>query len=226
MKGGAFIKKVLARWDIGLFYLSQAEIDPLAHNSADSMEAYYADRSKARTAFLENRHRFFREILELAAGQGVEVGERSVADAGCGTGELLAYLAEGDAPPKDLTGYEYVDSARALAQTACPAAAIASLDLYEGVAAQHDVVFCLEVLEHLEYPERALETLRKMTREGGALIVTVPDGRYDTYGGHSNFWSPTSWRRFLERECGKGCPMQTGVLHSGDIRVNWAILRG
>ena len=112
MKGGAFIKKVLSRLDIGIFYLSQASIDPQEHNSAASMEAYYADQSKARRAFLAHRHTFFREILALAGQHGVETAQKEVADAGCGTGELLTFLQERPQGPRALTGYEYVASAR------------------------------------------------------------------------------------------------------------------
>ncbi|MEG2336387.1 MAG: hypothetical protein RSC04_01440, partial [Bacteroidales bacterium] len=34
--------------------------------------------------------------------------------------------------------------------------------------------------------------------QGGTLVISVPDGRKDTYSGHIQFWSPESWAVFIE----------------------------
>lgn len=39
---------------------------------------------------------------------------------------------------------------------------------------QFDVVFCEQVLEHVDDPRRALETLHGMVRSGGRLVVDTP----------------------------------------------------
>lgn len=42
--------------------------------------------------------------------------------------------------------------------------------------AQFDVIICSEVLEHLDHPHILLKQLRKLLRDTGKLIVTVPNG--------------------------------------------------
>lgn len=44
-----------------------------------------------------------------------------------------------------------------------------------------DFVVCSEVLEHLKHPENALNSINEVLKEGGLLIVTVPNG----YGPYS-----------------------------------------
>lgn len=38
-----------------------------------------------------------------------------------------------------------------------------------------DLIWCSEVIEHLEDPERSLAELRRVTRPGGAIILTTPN---------------------------------------------------
>jgi 2-polyprenyl-3-methyl-5-hydroxy-6-metoxy-1,4-benzoquinol methylase len=42
----------------------------------------------------------------------------------------------------------------------------------------YDVVICTEVLEHVPAPARLLDTLRAKVAEGGALLLTTPNGQY------------------------------------------------
>ena len=48
-----------------------------------------------------------------------------------------------------------------------------NLPLKEG---SFDFAVCSEVLEHLNYPERALRSINRVLKEYGLLIVTVPNG--------------------------------------------------
>ena len=48
-----------------------------------------------------------------------------------------------------------------------------------------------------------------MVLEGGILLVTVPNGRIDTFAGHINFWSPESWDIFVAENSG-GFKYSTG----------------
>lgn len=38
-----------------------------------------------------------------------------------------------------------------------------------------DAVVCTEVLEHLENPQKAVEELKRVTKKGGKIIITVPN---------------------------------------------------
>ena len=39
----------------------------------------------------------------------------------------------------------------------------------------------------------------KSLNTNGKLIISVPDGRIDTFSGHINFWSPESFKIFIEK---------------------------
>jgi hypothetical protein len=48
----------------------------------------------------------------------------------------------------------------------------------------------METLEHLLHPGEALRNLLEASRR---CILTVPEGRKDSFRGHINFWSLESW---------------------------------
>lgn len=75
-----------------------------------------------------------------------------------------------------------------------------------------DVIVCCEVLEHLEYPDRAIEALKKINarcyilsvpREPMWRILNVFRGKYlSDFGntpGHLNHWSKKEFLDFLEK---------------------------
>jgi hypothetical protein len=59
-----------------------------------------------------------------------------------------------------------------------------------------------------------------MLANEGVLVVTVPDGRNDTFLGHINFWSPESWKIFIEAQC-KDFKYETGQVDGG---ANYAFI--
>jgi ubiquinone/menaquinone biosynthesis C-methylase UbiE len=80
--------------------------------------------------------------------------------------------------------------------------------------ASAELVICLEVLEHLDDPERGLAELARVA--GRALIVSVPNeplwralncarGKYladlGNTPGHLNHWTPWAFERFVARRC-------------------------
>jgi hypothetical protein len=72
------------------------------------------------------------------------------------------------------------------------------------------------VLEHLLYPGKALLNLVSAIKPGGGLLITVPDGRKDTYSGHINFWSPESWQIFIQ-EGTEGLKVTTGNISGRNL---------
>lgn len=208
--------------DIGIYRLHHAEMDADLHNSADQMDAHYQDTRVYSPSVREERKCFQSKMLALLHTRRASLEGLSVADVGCGTGDLLALIAE-SSPSARLHGYETSPAALREASSTCPQATLGTLDITSETSGPYDVVFCLEVLEHLPDPETALKNLIAMIRPGGNLVLSVPDARFDNFGGHINFWGPVSWRRFLLPHAGE-CQLQEGQIKDPPFRLNYAVL--
>jgi SAM-dependent methyltransferase len=112
--------------------------------------------------------RFLRRVSELAAVER----PRRILEVGCGEGIVLATLAA-RLPGAQLDGLELDEAALEEARTRCPDATLVRGDAcalpFGGQS--FDLVACLEVLEHLPEPARALRELRRVARAGCLLSV-------------------------------------------------------
>lgn len=128
------------------------------------------------TAMLDHsdRHWWYRgrrRVLDAVLDQiDLPPGARLL-DAGCGSGRQLDELARrGAASGVDLSDLA-VAHARARGHPDVHRAAIEQLPFAD---ATFDLITCLDVIEHTPDDRAALAELRRVTRPGGLLIVTVP----------------------------------------------------
>ena len=189
----------------------------LHHNSKEGLNSFYSDK-EAVESYLDPG--FYQRLIDLLASNGVDYHQKRVADVGCGTGGLLNALKT-QAQTQSLTGLEYSENALAIARAQVSGVEFCDFDIYEGSARQFDVIFCIETLEHLLHPDKALENIVKMLAPSGAALLTVPNGRIDTFEGHINFWSPESWNVFLKSVC-NGCSINSGLIENGEN--NYAVI--
>jgi SAM-dependent methyltransferase len=105
-----------------------------------------------------------------AAGRPLE--ELRIADVGCGPGTTMAWLP--DSP--HLVGLDAQPLALTLAKTRAPRAGLVAADAEELPLGEEvfDLVLCLDMLEHLDHPEKAVEGMFRALRPGGSLVATVP----------------------------------------------------
>ena len=105
------------------------------------------------------------------------------------------------------------------AQALNPGVTVTQESVYELKHADNtfDVIFLLEVLEHLDYPDKALEEIARVLKPEGVLILGVPReylwcalnlarGKYITRLGntigHLNHWSTFTLKRFITKHFG------------------------
>lgn len=138
------------------------------------------------------------------------IAPRRTLDVGCGEGFVLRALggAVGEAHACDLS-----ESAVAACRAAVPGvqAQVASATELPYEDDVFDVVICLEVLEHLDDPARAVRELARVSR--GHLVLSVPWepwfqlgnlargkylGRLGNHPEHVQRWGPAGFRRMLE----------------------------
>jgi 2-polyprenyl-3-methyl-5-hydroxy-6-metoxy-1,4-benzoquinol methylase len=171
----------------------------MAANTERVFEQMYADPQLLQHYLVSSRLDFYRlvasKVADLFTGDKVSA---ACVDVGCGTGHLLAELRKSGFEGR-LVG---LDSATAAGDQVRSHSA--NLEFYSGyLSDQHwrkefDLVLCTEVLEHCDYPAEIVRDMIQVTKTGGMIVITVPDGRKDTWEGHIHFWSPESFKLFIE----------------------------
>lgn len=117
--------------------------------------------------FLINK--FFKTLLKEAE----RLKPQSILDVGCGEGFVLEKFRENKIG-KELVGIDFSERAIQIGRKLHP-----SLSLRPGTAYHipfkansFDLVICSEVLEHLQYPEKAMAELERVTKK--YCIISVP----------------------------------------------------
>jgi SAM-dependent methyltransferase len=122
----------------------------------------------------EDRHWWYqgrRRVLERAIEQLGLPSQARILDAGCGSGRNMVDLAHHGV----VTGIELSDTSAELARERGAGEVLEGsvMDTPFDDATFHLTV-SLDVIEHLEDDTGALRELRRVTKPGGALLVTVP----------------------------------------------------
>ena len=93
---------------------------------------------------------------------------------------------------------------------------------------QFDIVFSIEVLEHLHNPYQFISECRRILRPGGLLILTTPNNlhigsrfRYLTSGFPSLYEPPSIRVKNAGRLCGHVMPIHAAYVDYGLRRVNF-----
>jgi SAM-dependent methyltransferase len=138
---------------------------------------------------------------------------------GCGEGFSTQRLREILPDNVELYASEYVDALVPKAQGRNPKVKIIQESIYETTHADNtfDLIFLLEVLEHLDYPGQALAELKRILKPDGRLILGVPREpiwcglnmargkylkRFGNTPGHFNHWSTITLRRYIRKHFG------------------------
>lgn len=196
------------RWD--------EKYDSYTHNTPEHMDRLFNDEYFLKKYKSEHRTNLYKYIVkEVAQHVGSNIDGTSLADVGCGPGYFISFLSNYEASLL-VTGYEYSQVAADIAKKNNPAANIIVHDIHKPLNEKFDVLICSQTLEHVYDPELCLRNIIKACKRDGLIVLTVPDGRRDSYKGHINFWSPESWRLFLQKHSGS---MITDCLPSLDFNV-------
>lgn len=124
------------------------------------------------------------------------VRTRTVCDIGCNDGATLERLAAAR-PDLELSGVDIEARAVEIARQRLPSAdlTVGSATALPHPADHFDVVFCLDMLEHVPEDERALVVaeIHRVLRPGGRFIIQVP------HAGPSRFLDPQNFRHRFPR---------------------------
>lgn len=201
----------------GQQYFNTGRLTPLEENSLDLYERFYSDHAALDQYYDRQRLAFYSSVSKFLRDIGLKLDTKDVLDVGCGTGHLLSELQQWSCP-RSLAGCDFSNSAVQFSCDCFPNCRFFTHDIYDPLPGVYDVILCTEVLEHLEDPFVAVRNISNAVRPGGNIIFTVPNGRLDDLNEHINFWSPESWKVFLEREC-PGHRLFTSLLNKGCYNI-------
>lgn len=164
--------------------------------------------------------RYFNVVEQLTKEARITSKNAKAIELGCGEG--LSTQRISDFLPKNFTleASEYVEHQIKHARKNNPGMKITQESIYQ---LQHsdesfDLVFLPEVLEHLDYPDKGLAEIKRITKKGGYLIIGVPNeplwrilnmlrGKYwSDWGntpGHLNHWSSSTIVKYVEKHYGQ-----------------------
>lgn len=183
----------------------------------------YEESGKIGQALLSN---YFRKV-ELLTSE--TLGSDQIIKAleiGCGPGYSTQKISKILPKTVELEASEYVEALVGVAKKNNPGIKIWQEDIYQLKSKDnyYDLVYLLEVIEHLDHPKVALSEIKRVLRPGGYLIVGVPReplwrflnmarGSYwrnlGNTPGHLNHWSTGSLRKFLTQNFGKVIQVET-----------------
>lgn len=205
------LKQILLKMGIDIkFVKKEDEIDPIEFNSIENLNKMWEDFKRKKNYQSDEYRQLYYKLDEIIKDHKIDLNNKKVVDLGCGMGIMLSILNDNYQNLK-IYGYDASSVAVEIAQKQLPEGVFKEFDIYKPSSEKFDVLFCMEVLEHLLYPEKAMKNIIGRMHENSILIVTVPNGRKDTWLGHINFWSPESWNIFIERTC-EGISFTTGEL--------------
>jgi len=162
-------------------------------NTRRAYDALYGSRELLDEYLDASRLAFYDEVAAACA----ELRPASTVDLGCGSGHLLRALLD-RLPEARALGVDHAASGIDVARELVPEARFVVGDLYRlSPPERFDLVISTEVLEHLTRPREGVERMVAWCAEGGRVAITVPDGAWDAFEGHENFWSEDDLRNFL-----------------------------
>lgn len=190
--------------------MSAPGVDTSAENAADTSQDFRSKYTKTNALTRRLLDGFFNAVGESIAGK--DIG--SALEVGCGEGFSTVKLREMLPPAATLRACDIEQRLVEEARLRNPGITIERESIYElpHADASYDVVFVMEVLEHLEDPARGFAEVCRVSKRW--VVATVPREpiwrmlnfarlKYVTAlgntPGHLNHWSSGSFQRFVNR---------------------------
>ncbi len=194
--------KVRLLWDsIGMFF-NILQVRSRHRTSVFGVTGLLKSDEYSYMYAVENSHWWFvsRRKLMVELIRSFKMKNPEILDVGCGTGGNLKVLDRvGSTCGTDITG-RAVEFCRMNGLDNVMKCGIEEIPLKDEV---FDIIVCLDVLEHLDNPSTGLDELRRVLKDDGRIIVTVPAftslwGQHDIALGHLRRYRRRTLTRVLE----------------------------
>lgn len=189
----------------------------------ESFTGKYENQGLIATKLVNNYFEAISRLLRKIPSQSEVVNSLEI---GCGEGFSTIRLRELLPKSINLEASEYVVTQIPEAQRRNPFLKITEESVYdlERENSSFNLIFLLEVLEHLDHPELALKEIKRITTSSGYLILGVPRepiwrilnmsrfkylNNLGNTPGHLNHWSTKALVKFIEQNYGSILAVET-----------------
>jgi ubiquinone/menaquinone biosynthesis C-methylase UbiE len=119
-------------------------------------------------------------------------------DIGCADGTFTKYYLE-KFPNTKGWGVDISEVVVEHAKKNCPLGHFKPADCYSlpFKDEEFDLVHCAEMIEHVDYPEKAIDEMYRVLKKNGTLIITTPNEKADDYIEHLWKWDTYGVRQTL-----------------------------
>ncbi len=191
-------KKIIARSKLSARCRSGEIAQLTKNNTAEAYDKLWGDQELLKHYMEPARIKAFREVLRFILKQ--DYGAR-VVELGFGSGNFLKMLVDENRQNKlEVYGLDYAESGVERARNLIPEGKFVHGDIYALPYESNyfDQVYCLQTLEHLHAPEKALLEMDRICKPDGLILLTVPNGDLDDFEGHVQFWNESAFKEFIE----------------------------
>ncbi len=189
-------------------------MDSIAYNLPENVNKFYGDTKLAQD-YIKKNVRHIKTLFAFFETKRINLYGKKIIDIGCGTGHCLQQIKTHYSNVV-LTGTEFSDEAIKIASTVSDGIPIIKMDIArQALNDKFDIVLCQQVLEHIADSEAALRNLWTMTAPLGLLVITIPDGRLDSFAGHIHFWSKESFTILLQKLITTAERIEVGYMADG-----------
>lgn len=166
------------------------------HNSAEAYDKLWGDQELLKHYWQPARIEAYREVITYIINK--DCGGR-VVELGFGSGDFLRMLIDESSRKFEVYGVDYAESGVIRTRKIIPNGEFIHGSIYNLPYDSNyfDQVYCIQTLEHLHKPEEALQEMDRICKPDGMIILTVPNGDFDNFKGHVQFWSVSSFKKFL-----------------------------
>ncbi|MDH5367325.1 MAG: class I SAM-dependent methyltransferase [Cyclobacteriaceae bacterium] len=141
------------------------------HFTLDSLSKL--DESEDKHFWHKNR----KHLLKLLIKKFVRNNDFSLADIGCGNGSIISFLEKAYSKSK-ITGIDghlnaLINVRRRTKKAVLQLQDISQLESIDQ-SSRYDIVILMDVLEHLDKPDKILDRIKNVLKTDGIIIATVP----------------------------------------------------
>ena len=196
MKLKNIVNLMLSPFDCKIVRITQKvqhDFDPLERNDVKTLEKLWGDPAFRKKYLSKQRQGLYEVVLSELQSMQLFDQDCRLLDMGCGPGFFPKLLHDKNFVGS-INGCDFSSQAISLSSSLIPTGTFFQHDIYNPVPEKYDIIVCMETIEHILHPEKALLNLADAAPN---LILTVPEGRKDSFQGHVNLWTKQSFEIFL-----------------------------